>query len=785
MRIEDILQRLDGVKQTGQGQWMAICPCHNDGKASLSITLSGSGNTLVHCHAGCRTENIVESMGLKMHDLFAEGSSGARNSKPQTGMREIQKPKPQTKPSEAKKQQPFSPIVATYPYHDASGSLLYEKLRREGKFFSQHRPDGKGGWASNLQGVAHVLYRLHEVAKADTVFVCEGEKDADTLASTGHTATTGANGAGQGKWLKEYSQQLAEKVCFVLGDNDDIGRAFQIETANALHGIAKSVKVLDLASVWADIPDHGDVSDFFEAKGEEDALSHLAYLMRDTPEWTPIPVPLVEKKPVDKRTSRETPPTVRPSDLSDAGNAAVFTEAHKGGLLYTKSLGWLFWDGAKWERDEFEPTRLALKLTQAMLDDALSHCKRALSVQADAMAADDETALTEAKKAVQIEKAYLRHAKISRYAVRLHAMIELSKAALVTKADVFDANPFELNTPSGIVDLTTGSIRPHDRKAYCSQITASAPSNEGATMWADFLNTVTSNSEDIKKFLQVVAGMALVGKVFHEGIVLAHGGGRNGKSTLFNALGSALGTYSGSIAVTTLTTDRQNKGASLATLRGKRLVVTGELEEHQRLSVSTLKQLGSTDMLTIEEKFKAPEDVKQTHTLVLFTNHLPRVGSTDAGTWRRLTVVPFNATIAQGVGIQNFADVLFEQAGGAVVSWAVQGAVKFVASGYKLVAPDEIKAATDAYKSREDWLGNFIDECCIRDVHARVGANELYKVYHSWAEETGDYVRRSNEFVAGMEQAGFQNIKPKNKSTWIGLKTVYTDVYGGATAASY
>ena len=118
------------------------------------------------------------------------------------------------------------------------------------------------------------------------------------------------------------------------------------------------------------------------------------------------------------------------------------------------------------------------------------------------------------------------------------------------------------------------------------------------------------------------------------------------------ALGAVLGDYTGHIDVKTMTTDRQNKGASLATLRGKRLVITGELEEHQRLSVSTLKQISSTDVIRVEEKYRQPEDILPTHTLVLFTNHLPRVGSTDGGTWRRLIVVPFNATIPEEKGIQ-------------------------------------------------------------------------------------------------------------------------------------
>ena len=233
-----------------------------------------------------------------------------------------------------------------------------------------------------------------------------------------------------------------------------------------------------------------------------------------------------------------------------------------------------------------------------------------------------------------------------------------------------------------------------------------------------------------------------------------------------------------------ITTDRANKGASLATLRGRRLVVTGELEEHQRLSVATLKQLASTDRLVIEEKFKQPEAVKQTHTLVLFTNHLPRVGSTDNGTWRRLIVVPFNATIPAGTGIQNYADVLVKEAGGAILSWAIEGAVNFVRNGFRLQIPEVVEEATEAYRAREDWLTNFINERCIRESNARVGAADLYREYREWAEGTGDYVRRLNDFTATMEAAGFQNIRPKNKSTWVGLRLDLEAKFGNPYAAT-
>jgi DNA primase len=101
-------------------------------------------------------------------------------------------------------------IVATYDYTDEGGNLLFQCVRTKPKDFWQRRPDGKGGWINNLQGVRRVLYRLPEVKSAQTVCVAEGEKDADNLAKLGFVATT--NPLGAGKWRDEYSETLPEKT---------------------------------------------------------------------------------------------------------------------------------------------------------------------------------------------------------------------------------------------------------------------------------------------------------------------------------------------------------------------------------------------------------------------------------------------------------------------------------------------------------------------------------------------------------------------------------------------
>ena len=467
---------------------------------------------------------------------------------------------------------------------------------------------------------------------------------------------------------------------------------------------------------------------------------------------------------------------VKPKDFSDAGNAEVFTRLYRDDLIFTDALGWLYWDGTRWQRDDHRATTMALELSAAMLEDALKENRAALVAHAEAQArfaesgdpADSE-AVKQADADKKAAKAYLTHAQHLRGASRIKGMIDLAKPAMVIRADQLDADPFAMNTLAGIVNLKTGETRPHDRTALCSQITAVGPSDDGAALWRDFLDKISCGDRDMQSFLQQVAGMSLIGAVYQEGIVLAYGGGRNGKSTFFNALAAVLGDYAGSVEVSTLTTDRGNRGASLATLRGKRLVVTGELEEHQRLSVATLKRIASTDSLVIEEKYKSPETVKQTHTLTLFTNHLPRVGSTDNGTWRRLIVVPFNATIPPGEGVQNFAQVLAEQAGGAILSWMVEGAVNFVRNGYKLDVPNAVAAATQEYREREDWLNNFIKERCIEKPGDREGARSLYLAYKEWAGEAGEFVRRENDFSAAMSVAGYQKQKISGRFYWVGL----------------
>lgn len=468
---------------------------------------------------------------------------------------------------------------------------------------------------------------------------------------------------------------------------------------------------------------------------------------------------------------------VRPSAFTDIGNAAVFVREYRDDLIFTDSMGWLYWNGKNWERNEHKALQLAERLSDCMLKEARKLDREARRKQADvesdaAGGQKDDEALKEAKEAVTGASSYLKHALYSQHSARVRAILDLARPFLVLPGGAMDANPQELNTQAGIINLVTGEWCPNHPDARCTKITAVSRSNEGEEIWQDFLQTITCGDTSLAGFLQMVIGMALFGEVYHEGVTFAIGNGSNGKSTFFNAVAAVLGDYAGYIDIDIILVRSGNTQAELATLRGKRLVIAGELAQGRHLSESTLKKISSNDPFQVQEKYKQPEIIKPSHTLCLFANHLPNVAATDDGTWRRIVVVPFNAKIEKNDDIKDYTNFLVKNAGGAILAWAVEGAQNYARNGFRLDIPDVVAEATENYRAREDWLKNFIDECCIKESSARTGARELYTCYKEWAESSGRRYFDEKAFALEMERAGFNSVYPKNRRYYIGLRIV-------------
>lgn len=195
------------------------------------------------------------------------------------------------------------------------------------------------------------------------------------------------------------------------------------------------------------------------------------------------------------------------------------------------------------------------------------------------------------------------------------------------------------------------------------------------------------------------------------------------------------------------------------------------MEEGTRLNTANVKQFCSTDEIFAEKKYKDPFKYIPSHTLVLYTNHLPKVGANDPGTWRRLIVIPFSAKIEGSSDYKNYSEYLFENAGGAVLSWIIEGARMVIEEKFKIEPPECVKKAIDSYRQDNDWLSQFLSERCEIGENFKVKSGELYSDYRSYCMTTGDYTRSTTDFYTAIELAGFSHHRDRNGRFVKGLKT--------------
>lgn len=286
-KINRLLSRLEGVKQVGDGQFIAFCPVHeSDGgkhKPSLSIRIT-SDKILLNCFGGCETTEVLRSIGLKMSDLNLNPNSGHSNSTPQP----------------------------EYEFTDSeTGEIVFTVVHKMGVY--RPGPDGskiwgldagryykniRGDWNSKKVGtdardfvseVRRPLYREREIIEAEvdqTIYICEGMKDADNLRLHGLLATSTAFG----KWEDRFTEILAGRSVVIVADNDTAGKDKAEKIAKALHGKSLSIRVLHFEGRR----DKFDVSDLLE---EKDGFDRFVDLVAQCEEWVPVDAASKSGKP--------------------------------------------------------------------------------------------------------------------------------------------------------------------------------------------------------------------------------------------------------------------------------------------------------------------------------------------------------------------------------------------------------------------------------------------------------------------------------------------------------
>jgi putative DNA primase/helicase len=241
MTIEQVASHFEGVTGSDNKR-MALCPAHEDRIPSLSITETND-KILLHCHANCEIQTILNHTGLTFEDLGSDREATTTSN-------------------------------VYYDYADENGVVLYQTVRTPKKGFFVRRPDGDD-WINSLDDTRRVLYQLPEVLAAvgtgEKIYIVEGEKDVDALRRIGLIAT--CNWGGAEKWNDEYTQAFEGARVVVIPDDDPPGQRHAEMLRKNLSGIADSVSIVSLPNPTQ--KKGFDVSDWLADEGTRDELENI------------------------------------------------------------------------------------------------------------------------------------------------------------------------------------------------------------------------------------------------------------------------------------------------------------------------------------------------------------------------------------------------------------------------------------------------------------------------------------------------------------------------------
>jgi P4 family phage/plasmid primase-like protien len=421
---------------------------------------------------------------------------------------------------------------------------------------------------------------------------------------------------------------------------------------------------------------------------------------------------------------------------SDDALALEFTKQHGDDLCYVASWGqWLQWNSRCWQCDG---TLDVYSKARAVCRAAAEACGKKQTAQR----------IRSAQTVAAVER--LAHAD------RQHA-------ATVAQ---WDADPWLLNTPGGVVDLHTGKLRPATREDYCTKIISATPGGD-CPIWRKFLADVTAGDKQLQSFLQRMCGYSLTGLTYEHALFFLYGTGANGKSVFLNTITGALGEYAKVAPIESFTAS-QNEGhpTDMAGLQGARLVTATETEDGRRWAESKLKSLTGGDKIAARFMRQDFFEFTPQFKLVVSGNHRPGLRSVDEAMRRRMNLVPFNVTIPAAKRDSRLAEKLRVEWPG-ILQWAVDGCLEWQRVGLR--PPQAVTAATDAYMTAEDALGRWLDERTVKAANSRTASAELFQDWRRWAENAGEFVGPQKRFSQNLEARGFRPAKGHASRDYIGL----------------
>jgi putative DNA primase/helicase len=344
-----------------------------------------------------------------------------------------------------------------------------------------------------------------------------------------------------------------------------------------------------------------------------------------------------------------------------------------------------------------------------------------------------------------------------------------SDQRIVKLPEQLDADPWLLNTASGLVDLRTGSLRPHDPSALCTRITnAALDQAHGADLWREFVDGVTQGDQALATYLQRVAGYLATGVTREDVLVYLFGIGANGKSSFAEAIAHALGDYAKVFPSEVLMESKgERHPTDLAQFVGIRFALTSEPSSAATWNDSRIKSL--TGDAVISARFMRGDffEFIRTHKTLVVGNHMPRLADVTHAIRRRVQMVPFRAVFEPSPGM-DMRERLKTEASGAILSWIVEGARLWHLEGTN--PPECVRGLTAEYLADQDLIGQWLDERCEQVADAFERSGELHRDYSRWCEGQGTRPKSNTALSQQLVAAGLAKRKTMVGKVFDGLR---------------
>ena len=324
--------------------------------------------------------------------------------------------------------------------------------------------------------------------------------------------------------------------------------------------------------------------------------------------------------------------------------------------------------------------------------------------------------------------------------------------------NVFDANAHELNTPNGIINLTTGKRSPHHEPSLVTKVTTTSPREERCERFHKFLDEITGGDRSLQDYLQVMLGACLSGSPETYWMAFIHGPTRPGKSVIIELLAHIMGSYAHTTDGSLFRKNSNDADANpkLYALMGKRLVIASEVD-HGHFDDIMIKQLTGDANITTRALYQNVVTFPVTFKIIAVGNSIPSSSETSRALESRLQIVPFSQSF---LGREDFdlpRALRQERTVGYVLHWLIQGHVKYMNLGRELPKCVQVLEATRNYHSDLGTPRQWLAERCNRDDGQRAAihyakVSNAYEDYKRWKQERGEAgVLAQRKFVNALD----------------------------------